>query len=114
MLRVFSVILFLFSATALAQDTYTGTPFIRNFHKSVYNADTQNWGISQDDQGFMHFANNNGLLSFDGVEWDLTKISSISPLRSILVDSNNRICVGLINDFGIIIRKGDKQAGDLL
>lgn len=110
MIRVLSVILFLFSATGLAQDTYRGTPYIRNFHKSVYKADTQNWGISQDNNGFIYFANNDGLLSFDGVEWNLTRISAISPLRSILVDSRNRICVGLINDFGIISRKGDQPA----
>ena len=110
MSKILAIFLLFLSITTFGRETYRGTPQIRNYHKSDYKADTQNWGICQDTKGFIHFANNDGLLSFDGVEWNLTKISSISPLRSILVDSKNRICAGLINDFGIVSRSGDKPS----
>ncbi len=100
------VFLFLFiSVTTFAQETFRGIPHIRNFNKSEYHAGTQNWGIIQDQRGFLYFANNDGLLSYNGGEWGLTRISSSAPLRSIMTDSENRIYVGLINDFGVISRK---------
>lgn len=105
MIKVLYILLLSFSISSLAQTKYTGAPNIRNYPKSEYNAGTQNWAISQDTNGFIYFANNDGLLSFNGMEWNLTRVSSSSPLRSILVDSKNSIYAGLINDFGIINRE---------
>ena len=68
MSRVLTFLLLFLAAMTSAQQNYRGTPFVRNFGKSDYNADTQNWGICQDSRGFIYFANNDGLLSFDGVE----------------------------------------------
>ena len=63
------------SLSAAAQDVIIpksswkeyGEPFIRNYTPKEYGADVQNWGITQDDQGVMYFANNDGLLEYDGV-----------------------------------------------
>lgn len=79
-----------------------GTPYITNYPKSDYNAGTQNWGIIQDEDGFIYFANNNGILRFDGTHWDLIPVSGTSPVRSIAIDDENNIYVGLINDFGVL------------
>jgi len=46
---------------------------------------------------------NDGLLCYDGVEWELIKVSSSSPVRSVFVDSENNIYIGLIKDFGLSI-----------
>ena len=105
MVKALSILLLSFSISSLAQTTYTGTPNIRNFPKSEYNAGTQNWAISQDNNGFIYVANNDGLLSYDGVRWDLIEISSTLPLRSICIDTKNSIYVGMFNDFGIIKRE---------
>ena len=102
MFKALLILLLSLPISALAQIKYIGTPNIRNYPRSEYNAGTQNWAISQDSNGFIYFANNDGLLSFNGVEWNLTRVSSSSPLRSILVDSRNTIYAGLINDFGVI------------
>lgn len=107
MSKVLTLLLLLCSTVTLARENYRGTPYVRNYQKSEYNADTQNWAISQDSRGFIYFANNDGLLSFDGVEWTLTRISATAPLRSVLVDSHDNIYVGLINDFGIVTRSGN-------
>lgn len=80
----------------------TGIPNIHNYPKSVYGAGTQNWGIAQDKNGFMYFANNDGVLRFDGIHWELFPVSTSMPVRSIAVDEENNIYVGLYNDFGIM------------
>nr|WP_319270936.1 triple tyrosine motif-containing protein [uncultured Draconibacterium sp.] len=82
-----------------------GVPVIQNFLKSDYMAGTQNWAIAQSRDGKIFFANNDGLLSYDGIRWELLPISSSSPLRSVFVDKNNVVYVGLINDFGYIKRE---------
>ncbi len=102
MARALLILLLLLPASTFAQVKYTGTPYIRNYPRSEYNAATQNWVINQDSNGFIYFANNDGLLSFNGAEWDLTRVSSSSPLRSIMTDGKNNVYAGLINDFGII------------
>ncbi len=77
----------------------TGLPVMKHFRKTDYRAGTQNWGISQDKQGFMYFANNNGLLRFDGNSWDLFPIPGNSLVRSVLC-INDTIYVGAFEEFG--------------
>ncbi len=79
-----------------------GIPQIHNYLKSEYRASTQNWAIAQDQNGFMYFANNDGVLRFDGLHWDLFEVAKASPVRTICIDSKDRIFVGLFNDFGIL------------
>ena len=110
MVRVLFILLLSFPLCISAQIKSIGTPNIRNYPKSEYNASTQNWAISQDKNGFIYFANNDGLLCFNGVEWNLTRVSTSSPLRSIMVDSGNTLYAGLINDFGIIDRESYKAS----
>lgn len=95
------LLLFLFPVLVQAQVKSTGIPEIKNYPKSVYEAGTQNWGIAQDKNGFMYFANNDGLLRFDGIHWDLLPVSNTSPVRSVAIDSSNNTYVGLLNDFGV-------------
>ena len=52
-------------------------PPIINFQPSDYNGENQNWGISQDNNGFIYIANNDGLLEFNGSEWNCPIILSI-------------------------------------
>jgi DNA-binding CsgD family transcriptional regulator/ligand-binding sensor domain-containing protein len=54
----------------------------------------------------MYFANNDGILRFDGFHWDLVEISRSSPVRSIAVDEENRVFAGLNNDFGVLLQNG--------
>ncbi|WP_396137673.1 hypothetical protein, partial [Flavobacterium sp.] len=59
----FSCLLLLFVfATNYAQQL----PPIVKYSKDIYNAGIQNWMISQDNQRFMYFANNEGLLEYNG------------------------------------------------
>ncbi|RPE00936.1 regulator [Aureibaculum marinum] len=78
-----------------------GLPKIKNFTKKDYNAGTQNWQIDQDTIGNFYFANNNGLLQFDGNSWELYKIPNSLNIRSVKYDEKSgRIYVGGYNQFG--------------
>lgn len=77
-----------------------GVPGIQNYPRAVYNAGTQNWSIAQDRRGFIYYANNEGILRFDGIHWDLFRISQTSPVRSVYIDSHDQIFAGSYNDFG--------------
>ena len=100
--------MFLLPLAGLAQVKNTGIPKIRSFPKSEYLAGTQNWGISQDPDGFMYFANNDGLLRFDGLKWDLFNVPGTSPVRSVCVDKKGTIYIGLDGDFGIYETKNEE------
>lgn len=84
-----------------AQVKEIGLPYIKNYTKIEYQSGTQNWDIDQDKNGNVYFANNNGLLQFDGSTWKTYTIQSSSNIRSVKVDSiTNRVYIGAYNDFG--------------
>jgi ligand-binding sensor domain-containing protein/DNA-binding CsgD family transcriptional regulator len=74
-------------------------PRIKNFSKSIYHADNQNWSIGQDKQGTLYFANSQGLLTFDGVSWNLYPLPKNTIARSVEV-TDGKIYVGSYEEFG--------------
>lgn len=91
------------SVTAFAEIKKIGTPFIRNFPKREYNAGTQNWNVAQDKRGFIYFANNEGLLMYDGNQWQLYKMPNSSIVRALFVSKNGEIYVGAYNELGKMV-----------
>lgn len=111
-LKAYLLIIFiLLNGYCPAQIKRVGTPYINNYNKNTYNAGTQNWDISQDSNDFLYFANNDGVLRFDGFHWDLLKLPGSSPVRSILVDSRDNIYIGFLNDFGLLSVDRSGKAG---
>lgn len=92
--------LLLLSAHSNAQVKSIGLPEINNYKKSDYKGGTQNWGIDQDASGNVYFANNSGLLKFDGSSWSEYNLPNNSSIRSLKVGDHNRIYVGGYNEFG--------------
>lgn len=82
-----------------AQVKQTGIPLINNFQRTTYQASTQNWAIVQNNLGFIYFANNDGLLEFDGQHWELYPVPNRSIVRSIL-SVNDTIYAGAFEQFG--------------
>ncbi|MBO9200192.1 MULTISPECIES: triple tyrosine motif-containing protein [Niastella] len=93
------IVVLYFGSIAYAQNTI-GIPNITNFFKQNYKAGRQNWDIAQDSRGIMYFANNNGLLTFDGSFWRTYPIPNATIVRSLAIDKNNRIYVGGQQEFG--------------
>lgn len=71
-----------------------------NYQKEQYNAGTQNWKIRQDAQGRMFFANNEGVLTFDGAKWQLFSLPNRTIVRSIEFDSDHKLYVGGQDEIG--------------
>lgn len=78
-----------------------GYPLIRNFSRSRLNTGTQNWKIIQHANNWMYFANNKGLLEYDGCQWTVYPIANYTNVRSLYYDeADNRIYAGAFNEFG--------------
>ncbi|MGE0089525.1 MAG: triple tyrosine motif-containing protein [Bacteroidales bacterium] len=98
---VICLAVFLFSSfSAFSQVEITGIPFIINYSKNIYSGGTQNWTIDQSPEGILYFANNEGLLEFDGVFWKSYKISNNSVIRSLKISDKGTIFIGAYNEFG--------------
>ncbi|MDC7998077.1 two-component regulator propeller domain-containing protein [Gilvibacter sediminis] len=74
-------------------------PPIKAFTSKNYQAGNQNWGITQDAQNNMFFANNEGLLHFDGNNWTLYNSPNKTIMRSVRA-IGNRIYTGCYMEFG--------------
>ncbi len=85
--------------TAFTQNTI-GIPNIVNYQKQQYNAGSQNWNMAQDKNGIMYFANNNGLLVFDGATWRNYPLPNKTIVRSLAMGEEGRIYVGGQGEFG--------------
>jgi ligand-binding sensor domain-containing protein/DNA-binding CsgD family transcriptional regulator len=77
-----------------------GLPQIQNFGINDFHAGAQTWDIKQDKSGRMYFANNEGLLTYDGNYWKLYPQPNKTILRSIAIDDKNRIFAGGQDEIG--------------
>ena len=70
---------------------YFGASFIKNYVKTDYDAAAQNWDIAQDSRGIMYFANTFCILEFDGSNWKKYFLPNELGVRTINIDSLDRI-----------------------
>ncbi len=77
-----------------------GIPAIRNFPRNLYRASTQNWAVVQDHRDFLYFANNDGILEFDGNSWVLHQFAEPAMTRSLAAADNGTLYMGMYNEFG--------------
>lgn len=102
---IFCAIVCFFFFVANGQNTI-GLPEVINYNKQLYNAGSQNWDISQGNDGLMYFGNNEGLLSFDGTFWKIYPLPNQTIARSIIITSGQKIYVGGQNEFGYFFPDG--------
>lgn len=85
----------------VCQSIFAQYPIVRNFNRKTTNSGSQNWSMTQGKNNWMYFANNDGLLEFDGSDWNLYPIANFSNIRSTYYDEHDdRIYVGAFNEFG--------------
>lgn len=97
---LFFIIFSIFSILSYAQEL----PPIIKYTKSNYQAGIQNWMISQDSNRFVFFANNEGLLEFNGSSWTLYPSPNETIIRSVKC-INDKIYMGSYMEFGYWERK---------
>lgn len=73
---------------------------VRSFSRSDYHSENQNWSIALDQSGYVYGANNVGLIEYDGVEWNYHPSPGRTVIRSVAVDSNNRIYTSGYREIG--------------
>lgn len=100
MYRIVLLLLLLCLLNRLSAQTYIGLREVVNYEKLQYNAGAQNWDIRQDVQGRIYFANNEGLLCFDGIYWKLYPLPNRTIARSIEFGEDNRIYIGGQDEIG--------------
>ncbi|RZJ33302.1 MAG: LuxR family transcriptional regulator [Flavobacterium sp.] len=83
------------------------SPIVK-YSPATYNAGNQNWMISQDSQRFMFFANNEGLLEFNGSAWTLYPSPNETIIRSVQV-VGDRIYTGCYMEFGYWTREANNH-----
>jgi ligand-binding sensor domain-containing protein/DNA-binding CsgD family transcriptional regulator len=94
-----TLFLFIFTISIITK-AQVGLPQINNYSSSFYKAGTQNWKIEQDRNGVMYFANNEGLLSYDGRYWKLYPLPHKTIVRSVKIHPDGKIYVGGQDEIG--------------
>lgn len=91
----------LFSVLSQGHVKDIGTPSIINHSRTSTSSGTQNWAITQSHSGFMYFGNNDGVLEFDGTNWNIYPVPNASVVRSVLAVGDT-IYAGAFDEIGFL------------
>jgi len=97
-----SILLFFIFSLAFSQEL----PPIIKYSSNLYGAGNQNWMIAQSQDHFIFSANNDGLLEFNGSNWQLYPSPNETIIRSVKV-INDRIYTGCYMEFGFWARQSN-------
>ncbi len=86
--------------------TPIGVPAIKNYTHDDYKASTEIWDAKQDKNGILYFANNDGLLTFDGTYWKIYPMPNKGNIKSIFIDAAGRIYAGGQDEVGYFFPDG--------
>jgi ligand-binding sensor domain-containing protein/DNA-binding CsgD family transcriptional regulator len=103
------ILLFIFLPVQVFCQNTIGFPDIISYSKQVYGAGLQSWDIRQDKSGVMYFANNEGLLSFDGNNWNHYPLSNKTIVRSVEIGADNKVYVGGQDELGYFSPEANGQ-----
>lgn len=74
-----------------------------NYSRHEYHGANQNWMACQSRSGWMYFANNGGLLEYDGAHWATYRLPGEAKLRAVCAVGDS-IFVGALGQFGVFVR----------
>jgi signal transduction histidine kinase/DNA-binding response OmpR family regulator len=78
-----------------------GFRFIQNFKPKEYQHPPQNWFLLQDERGIIYIANQGGILTYNGKNWDEIQLPNLTA-RSLAIDDSGVVYCGGINEVGFI------------
>lgn len=90
------IILVLFTCTLLFSQEF---PPVNGFYTKDYQAENQNWDITQSNTGFIYVANNKGLLEYNGATWKVYQTPNETIMRSVQY-YDGKVFTGFYMDFG--------------
>ncbi|NBC16887.1 MAG: histidine kinase [Bacteroidetes bacterium] len=97
-------------------DAEAGQPFyLEHYAPRDYNAQFQNWAVTQDHRGKIYVGNLSGVLEFDGASWRLIRTTTDAWVRSLASDDST-VYVGAWGDIGYldVDAKGNRQFESLI
>ena len=97
-LLLFVLLTFLYTTKGLAQGK--GKSFLQNYVQKEYKGHAQNWAMIQDKRGIIYIANGNGVMEYDGNNWNITKLPGDATARSLAVNDDGVLFVGTSTSFG--------------
>ena len=98
--RIISLSILFFTWLDITAQSFISQFEIENFTKQQYGAGAQNWKIKQDRQGRIYFANNEGVLVYDGTYWKLYPLPNKTIVRSIEFGKDFKLYAGGQDEIG--------------
>jgi len=80
----------------------SGYPFTIQYLTDEYGAHYQNWAVYQDKKGLMYFGNGDGVLVYDGINWELITLPNQSSVLALTLDKNGKMYVGAVGEIGYL------------
>ncbi len=80
--------------------TAIGKTEVTTYTRPEYAAGTQNWGMALDPNGRLYIANNEGLLIYNGTNWQLYPVPNKTILRSIAFGIDGKLYAGAQDELG--------------
>ena len=77
-----------------------GIPFLKNYTAKDYHAHSRNFDVEIGEDGFVYFANFEGLMYYDRAEWHIIHTPGITRVTVVFCDKNNVVWAGGYNYFG--------------
>ncbi|QHS63781.1 ligand-binding sensor domain-containing protein [Chitinophaga agri] len=84
-----------------------GLPPVINYTRQQYPGGGQTWDLDMDRNGILYFANNEGLMTFNGHSWQILPVPNHTRLRAVKTDTDGRIYIGAQDDFGYYLADAD-------
>lgn len=79
---------------------------MESFTRNKYNAGTQNWAVVADDKNRLYIANNEGLLIYNGTDWQLYPVPNKTILRSLAFGPGGKLYAGAQDELGYFAPDG--------
>jgi len=99
---IYVILLFSFSNTLTSQVKSIGLPEVNHYTTEETLAGAQTWDIIEDVNGNVYFGNENGILKYDGEDWDLIHLENNSEVHALALGSDGKIYVGGYTEIGVI------------
>ncbi len=96
---VFTFIFLLIVSLGFSQEV----PPIKIFSTEEYGGESQNWALTQGENKFIYAANNEGLLEYNGANWQLYPTPNETIMRSVK-SFKDKVYTGFYMDFGFWVR----------
>jgi DNA-binding CsgD family transcriptional regulator len=108
---IYFILLFGASFISANGQNLLGFPSSINFTTENYQSGNQNWKIKQDAEGLIYVANNDGLLCYDGQDWNLYKLLGAKQMRAIEIGDSGLIYAGGLNELGFFSNSTGRKLG---